>query len=766
MATRRCANGRIRRLVAASCQHLQPLESRRLLTTVHFTIDPSQNVHSISKLIYGTNSAIAGYNSPTIVRLGGNRWTAYNWENNDSNAGSDYYFQNDNALSNSTTPGAAVLSSIQSTAANGQNLLLTIPMAGYVSADRNGGGDIRYNNNTYNPSNNGWIDGTPNPNYLTQRLVPESPAKPGGPASFTLNPSTTDGAVYEDEFVNWVNHQAGGGQQVSYDLDNEPDLWSSTHAEVHPANATYQELINDSTAYATAIKAVSPNALIYGGVNYGWEGYVQLQNGPQDPSINDTILNFQASYLKAMHAADQTAGKRLIDVLDMHWYPEAQGTNGVRISGTDTSAATDAARVQAPRSLWDPNYVENSWITQSSLPYQPGGTPAQFNTRAIQLLPREQSIINEYDPGIKLSISEYNYGGGTDISGAIAEADVLGIYGQQGVYSADEWPNGGGEPFIGAGLNMYRNYNGTGSTFGDTSISATTDDVADSSVYASVDSAHPGILTLVAINKTSAAISSLINLKGLVTQGTANVYQVTSASSTPQSAGTISITDPSNVSFNMPAMSVSTIRIQLIAPSVVSGSSVYTYQSSPNTLSFTFNENVSASLSASDVTLTGAGQTVPLTLKSYNATTNTATFSIPTPLADGTYTATVVAAGVTNGAYQPMASNSTFNFFFLSGDANHDGTVNALDFNILATNFGKSNKTFADGDFNYSGTVDTSDFTALAGKFGASVPTSATVLSAPANLFAAPAAQTSAPARLDSDLLASVLGNDSAPLTF
>ena len=38
-------------------------------------------------------------------------------------------------------------------------------------------------------------------------------------------------------------------------LDNEPDLWSSTHAEVHPSAVTYAELANRNIDYATAIKA-------------------------------------------------------------------------------------------------------------------------------------------------------------------------------------------------------------------------------------------------------------------------------------------------------------------------------------------------------------------------------------------------------------------------------------------------------------------------------------------------------------------------------
>ena len=46
----------------------------------------------------------------TFDRAGGNRWTAYNWETNASNAGSDYIYNNDNYLSSSNVPAEAVRS--------------------------------------------------------------------------------------------------------------------------------------------------------------------------------------------------------------------------------------------------------------------------------------------------------------------------------------------------------------------------------------------------------------------------------------------------------------------------------------------------------------------------------------------------------------------------------------------------------------------------------------------------------------------------------
>src|SRR5262249_29519491 len=220
---------------------------------VQITINASQQVKAISPYIYGANTS--SITDATFQRLGGNRWTAYNWENNDSNAGSDYHFQNDGYLSSSTTPGAAVLTTLGQDGTAGKATLLTIPINGYVSVDRLGNGDVRYpNGDTSQPQ-------IPQATVLATRVVPEYANKPGAPGSYTLNPSMSDGAVYQDEFVNWVNHQTVAGQQVFYNLDNEPDLWASTHAEVHPAATRYSELVSNSISYATAIKNVSPSTM-------------------------------------------------------------------------------------------------------------------------------------------------------------------------------------------------------------------------------------------------------------------------------------------------------------------------------------------------------------------------------------------------------------------------------------------------------------------------------------------------------------------------
>jgi hypothetical protein len=106
---------------------------------------------------------------------------------------------------------------------------------------------------------------------------------------------------------------------------------------------------------------------------------------------------------------------------------------------------------------------------------------------------------------------------------------------------------------------------------------------------------------------------------------------------------------------------------------------------------------------------------------SYDAQSNTAAFAFPKytkALPDSNYRAILYAERVTDASGTPMATDSTFNFSVYNGDANGDGSINALDFNALAGNYGQSARTYSQGDFDQNGTVNTADFTLLAARFG------------------------------------------------
>jgi len=371
-------------------------------------------------------------------------------------------------------------------------------------------------------------------------------------------PDTGDAFVYQDEYVHFLDDKYPGAfgaanNPIWLSLDNEPDLWQHTHARLrgdsttydtsqqHGTNATYAEMVQRTTDYADAAKDVNPAALVFGPVNYGWQGMIRFQDAAD--ANNRDFLEF---YLAQMAAAESPNGHRLVDVLDVHWYPEAQGA-GVRITEENTTPDVVAARKQAPRSLWDSTYTETSWITGCC-----SGGP-------IRLLPRLKDKITANYPGTRLAITEYNYGAANHISGAIAQADVLGIFGREGVFAANLWRLASNNSFLYGAFEIYRNYDGANGSFGNTSIRAANTDIVNASVYASVDTGTPGRMVIVCINKSDSAQTAGIAVTHTAQFNKAEVYQLTSANSTPQRQADIDITLTNAFQYNMPANSISTL---------------------------------------------------------------------------------------------------------------------------------------------------------------------------------------------------------------
>lgn len=430
----------------------------------NITIDATRT-RPISPYIYGVNFPdwkALGF-TPPLARQGGNRMSAYNWENNASNAGSDWHHQNDGYLDASDEPGKVGRLFVEGAVKNGAAAILTVPMTGYVAADKKGDGDVNQS-----------------PDYLKTRFKRSLPRKPG---RRTFPPDTRDEAVYQDEFVAWIESKKGRSP-LWYALDNEPDLWAGTHARLWPKTPTYAQIVARSIEYAAAIKDVAPKALVLGPVNYGWQGFRRFQD-----AADAGDREFLDVYLAAMRDAGKKAGRRLLDLLDIHFYPEAQG-GGVRVTEESKNPATGAARIQAPRSLWDPGYVETSWITQS------------LGNKPIALLPRVQSQIARNYPGTRLAITEYHYGGRNDASGLLSQADVLGVYGRYGVFAACIWGMSPRDRAQVAAFKAFLNSDGRGARFGDLGLTVQGETPALDSVYAARDSRDPNRLSVVALNKT------------------------------------------------------------------------------------------------------------------------------------------------------------------------------------------------------------------------------------------------------------------------
>jgi fibronectin type 3 domain-containing protein len=522
--------------------------------TVTVTVNPA-STHPISPYIYGVNNANSSSVFPagtasavpsklTFDRLGGNRLTAYNWETNASNAGSDYLYENDASMNSSSVAGAAATIFVSGDQSGGMASLITLQMQGLVAADESGPVSIT------------------NAPDLTRfkTLVFHKSSVSGVP--FTVTPPTSDANVYMDEFL-WAVDQkfAGQGifgtaptsQHVFVQLDNEPELWNSTHLEVQGSSpVTADSYIAKTISLATALKTQFPNLIIFGPVHYGFYGIYAWNGELAATPAGDNW--FPDKYLPALKTASTTFGKPLVDVYDFHWYSEATDGHGNRVTTLNSPTLSDAqvqAIVQSPRSLWDTTYQENSWITSTL-------------GAAIQILPRLQAKIAAEYPGMKLAITEYNNGGAQHIAGTIAQADNLGVFGAQGVFAANMWALVTSEPYLLAGFRAFRNFDGVNHNFGDTSVQATSSNVGNVAVYVSTDTTRPGRVVMVAINRSNSVQTTAIS--GQPLSGTAHLFQMTAATAGSQStvqpvASSNQPVSGSSLSLTLPSLSTTTIDI-------------------------------------------------------------------------------------------------------------------------------------------------------------------------------------------------------------
>ena len=471
-------------------------------------IDTAQDRAAISPQIYGYNagSAAEAPAGATLLRIGGNRWTAYNWASNYSNAGSDYGpYHNDTLMGQpSDGPGHAIVPTIDDAKAHGLAALITIPMQGWVSKDASGNVALS--------------------SALSEHFIPNLASKPGG--VFTLTPDPASATVYQDELAHFVANRLGVDQAPQIELDNEPDLWGwvdgggqghATHPEIQRLQASYQSFASQSIASAKAIKAAVPTAKLFGPVSFGWGGYINFLSAPDAPADASIDQSFLDDYLARMKTASDAAGVRLLDAFDLHYYTEATAdhcggaaSQGLRVNFSNSydtthyavrnDACSVAARVQSARSLWDPTYVESSWITQYSTFYSSLGQP-------MRTIPRMMGKIAANYPGTAIAFTEYNFGGGDHVSGALAQADTLGIFGRQGVRVAALWPLLGDNTWLAAAWRAYRNYDASGTNFGDTAVRVSTSDLDHVSAFASVDSGAPDRVVVVLVHRPTATLS-------------------------------------------------------------------------------------------------------------------------------------------------------------------------------------------------------------------------------------------------------------------
>jgi len=482
-------------------------------------VDAASNRHPISPFIYGVNFAskadLLALNSP-INRQGGNNMTTYNWRNNTFNIDSDWFFESLPGFSlnlpTSLVPGQRADSFIGDTKLASSEPMITIPMMGWVAKL------TKSNQKTCSFSVAKY-----GPQQKTDRFYPDAGNGKHADGTPIVGNDPDDAYIksspaYEQA---WVKHLMGkwgtasnGGVRF-YIMDNEPGLWHITHRDLYPNGVTSGDYLGKFEACASMLKHTDPGASIVGPELWGWQDFFMSgadqqywgahhYRGNPDKDAHGG-MDFAAWFLSKLNAYQKAKGVRLLNVFTAHIYPQGGEDND------DVSQRVQLIRNRSTRSLWDPTYKDESWINNN-----------------IMLIPRMKKLVADNYPGTQLGITEYEWGAGKDIGGATAQADILGIFGRDGLYLATRWTSPDKSSPVFKSFQMYRNYDGKRSTFGNVSLADKTpnpDTIASFAAQRTSDHA----LTIIVINKGFTAAPVSIAISHFKSAKYAQVWQLTSA---------------------------------------------------------------------------------------------------------------------------------------------------------------------------------------------------------------------------------------------
>jgi hypothetical protein len=521
-----------------------PPQTTNTVVTVH--VDAQANRHAISPMIYGV--AFASSNDLAILnftmnRSGGNSETSYNWQLNAHNHAADWYFESID--DGDATPGATADAFVANSLSGGAQPMITIPMIGWSPKLAGGRGKLasysiaKYGPQTGNDSQ--WMPDAGN-GIASPSKVAITNNDPND-ANFPTNSTFQSG--YVQHLIGGWGSSTNGGVQF-YIMDNEHSIWYSTHQDVHPIGPTMQEIRDKILDYASMVKSNDPNALVCAPEEFGWSGYFfsgydqqwsALRTNYNSAQFPDRAANGGWDYmpwlLNQLHQHDTNTGQRLLDYFTLHCYPQDAAGND-----SDVSTATELVRNESTRQLWDTNYVDQSWIGE------------QPTNNILMLIPRMKAWVANYYPGTKIGITEYNWGAEPYMNGATAQADILGIFGREGLDLATRWTTPASNTPTYLAMKIYRNYDGNDSAFGDTSVAATVPDPDNLSAFAAIRT-NDSALTIMVINKTLSGLTPLqLSVTNFANSGTAQAWQfaannvITQLAPIPYADGLLSNTLP------------------------------------------------------------------------------------------------------------------------------------------------------------------------------------------------------------------------------
>ncbi len=246
--------------IAARVAGPVPSGGRIAGATTPMAVECKSPAQGVSPTLFGIAWADADKDlGATAHRWGGNTTSRYNPRLGAWNTASDWFWQNVKVDSHEVFLAKA--------AERGGLAAVTVPMLGWVAKDTTSA--------SFPVSALGPQEKTdPDHRDFGNGKKPDgkTPVPPGDPARTSVKFTPDDAS----DFVAKVRaFETKLGKKIVFEwiLDNEPGLWNSTHRDVHPEPLTYDELLEKTIAFGTAIRKADPNAVIAGPASFGWWEY-------------------------------------------------------------------------------------------------------------------------------------------------------------------------------------------------------------------------------------------------------------------------------------------------------------------------------------------------------------------------------------------------------------------------------------------------------------------------------------------------------------
>jgi len=290
-----------------------------------------------------------------------------------------------------------------------------------------------------------------------------------------------------------------------WNMDNEPEIWSGTHNDVMPTQITASAFMDRYFAVAKKTRALFPGIKLCGPVTANeWQWY---KWGGETLNIGGKYYCWLEYFLKRVADEQKATGIRLLDVVDIHWYP---------------GESADADVLQLHRIFYDKTYVYPGANGVKSI--NGGWDTSQKKEYIFQRINDWLTLYFGANHGITIGMSESGINTTNANLNSVLYASMLGTFANNGVELFTPWTwNVGMWETLHLFSRYAKNYRVTSTSTIENTVSAYT------TVTTNADS-----MTVMLVNRDLSSTHRVtVNLSGFsVANGTYNTLQLASLPTT------------------------------------------------------------------------------------------------------------------------------------------------------------------------------------------------------------------------------------------